>query len=619
MGIKGKLLKRFKRTRPKSSDASVDNTTIATKEVHPSTPIENGHQYLIDPTPIRLPVLGLVDGDVPSTPKPVSSGNGQQVSPDHTNSTKSSSIQSEEKQDADTIVPDMNTMEDNKNIFTELTDRAFGLVKMSSDLSDASKKVAIGEFTGDGVNKKEAVIVPDTSSADQVEIQRASSAVEFTSDPVDLDGGGSVRSNRSSSTSGSGRKSVKLEEKARSSESRVSSFGRLFGESLEKVDEAERQDVNVDKVQEVTKDDTEITEEEEPIRNSTSWVRDIEKHALNKSPSDDGEKKTRQVSFDSEEHHIEDDYVTYEDEESSYDSSEFDDDSQYYDDQYEGGNNDDDIDEATYMSGDSMMLTENDGLWGWLCGYGNFNLSPGSLEDQTDDKSVGTSVHSSDSADMNDSEGDEGEELSYRQVKAVRTMSSSKMSRKLRVVSPAPRLPSLLKKKEPKPETVSTPTPQEIKEVESEQVSPEAPKEKKEIKPKEQPQEQKSATKTQTAKEHFNGATTQPEKDQPRDFQGFPVKVNILPKKSAKLTQSTKSAQDAKKKEQDPPDDATAATSTSKSKSNVSSKDSRQLEVYCKGHGGAENLVLRKYPTIPSPAGKNHVLVKVEVSHFQFL
>lgn len=539
------------------------------------------------------------------------------MSPDHTNSTKSSSIHSsdDEKQDATGAVPDMNTVAEEKNIFAGLTDQVLSLVKKSSDLSDASRKVAVGEFMEGSVVENSSrddatAAVPEVPSADsqQVEIQRTSSAVEFTSEPIDLDSGSSVKY-----------KNMRLEGKVRSNESMVSQFGRV---SMEKVDgEAgeKPQDAKVDKVQE----EPEISEEE-AIRNSSSWVQDIEKHALNKSLSDQGETKTRQVSFDSKEHHIEDDYNTCEEEDSSYDSSEFDDDSQYYDGRYEG--NGDDIDEATYMSGDSMMLTENDGLWGWLCGYGNFNLSPGSLEDQADDdksaddKSVGTSVHSSDSADVNNSDAvddDEGEELSYRQVEAVRSTSSSKIGRKMRVVSPAPRLPSLLKKKEPKPEISSPPPPtEESKEIETEQLSSETPREKKEIKPKEQPQEQKSMTKTKTAKEHFNGATTQPD-DQPRDSQGFPVKVNILPKRVAKASQKTTAEQDAaKKKEQDPPDDATAATSASKNKSHVSSKDSRQLEIYCKKHGSAENLVLRKYPTIPSPAGKNHVLVKVEVSHF---
>ena len=571
MGFKGKLLKRFKRSRPRPSDASVDNSTIATV---PPTPVNNKTNPKADdadPSPIRLPVLGLdpegITADdvqnIPNTPKHAkTSNNNARVSPDHTNSTKACSV------DEENAVPDMN---EEKNAFSDITDRAFGLVKKSSDLSDDSKKA--------GKSIEESLVQEST------EIQRVSSVVEFTSAPVDIDEDisstvGPVQSKHSSSTQGS-----------QKNKTRVSSFGRVFGRDIDRAvdkEEVVEEEVEIDDVKVTCSDvniEPEISEEDEPIRNSTSWVKDIEKHLVKKTPSDEeASKKSRQVSFDNETHHIKDDHYSswrpYNGEEvseSSFDSSDFDDDSQYYDEEC-----DDSIDEATYMTGDSMMLAENDeGIWSLLCGCDNYNLSPCSIEDQTDgDKSADspTSRDDNDSADTGTpAKDEEGKEMLYTQVKPVRTLSYTKMGKKLRVVSPGPKLPSLLKKKETEPL-------KEKKETKLEPVAAQLSHEKDDRK-------------------DFRDAKLNA--DEPRDSQGFPVKVNLLPKRPA-----------SSKKEEDPPADD--AITTPKHKSYLSVKDSRQLEIYCKKKGGAENLVLRKYPSIPSPAGKDHVLVKVEVNFLSY-
>eukprot|EP00956_Cyclotella_meneghiniana_P026879 scaffold59194_cov122-Cyclotella_meneghiniana.AAC.1 len=97
----------------------------------------------------------------------------------------------------------------------------------------------------------------------------------------------------------------------------------------------------------------------------------------------------------------------------------------------------DDIDEATYMSADSMILTESDGIWGWLCGYDGLNISPGSIEDQ-EDKSLGTYMTVEDERSVEvytaASPVEEGEEMMYNQaeLKPTRTLSSINMNRKSR-------------------------------------------------------------------------------------------------------------------------------------------------------------------------------------------
>ena len=68
------------------------------------------------------------------------------------------------------------------------------------------------------------------------------------------------------------------------------------------------------------------------------------------------------------------------------------------------------------------------------------------------------------------------------------------------------------------------------------------------------------------------------------------------------------------KKMDDPPEEINSAPKNEQLvSSNELSKEAKQLEIYCKSHGGAEKLVLRKYPSAPLPAGENHVLVRVEV------
>jgi hypothetical protein len=675
MGFKGKLLKRFKRRSKFPSDASIDNTTIATKEAVPTTP--TGEQLtIINPSPIRLPVLGLDpegktadEVKVPLTPK-LAIVTVNQVSPDRTNSTQSCSVKSEmetpasngEKQD----VPCMSVEQGDKNILTEITDMAFKLVlnKNNSDLSERSgENVSRGTkdsgSTEENVDLSKVAVAPKVTAA-KVELQRTSSAVEYTSAPVSVDvddvevssNAGSARSKTSSSTRESQPSKVITNEKIPSTESKVSPFGRVFtrgvDNTLDNVRDGRSENgleedkvcVDTEEVKEANdNNEPEITVEETQLKSSSSWIKAIEKHIVTKTPSDEVSRKGRQVSFDDKSHHIEDDYhygVYDEDEDSSYDSeADFDDDSQYYDD-----DDDDDIDGATYNSGDSMMLVENDGgLWGWLCGCDNLNISPGSLEEhneeEDDDKSVGTAATRDDqrsvisspcSVDVNvGALVDEGEEMPYNteEFKPVRTP-SSKMGRKLRVVSPAPRLPSLLKKKETKQESIPEEQPQEKEEPVIKEQSAEIKEFKREKVSKDGPQQKKNLKQEQTI-------------NPPRDSQGFPVKVTVKKEKTSKLPtplkhsilgprKQTKDAspkqsapvlpkqQNANKQEQDPPDDATAASAFSRNRPHGAGKELRQLEIYCKSHGGAENLVLRKYPSIPLPAGKNHMLIKVEVS-----
>lgn len=678
MGFKGKFLKRFKRRSNISSDASIDNTTIATKEVIPTTHTGKNYDSTVEPSPIRLPVLGLDpegktadEADIPSTPKVSILNDATYDSPAHTSSTKSSSVKSEIETSAEgQNIPSLtDNGEQETNILSDITGVAFGLVTKNSDVSESSKKVAVNGVPDNGYGKEtldappKVAIAPKLSSA-EVEIQRASSALEYTSAPVDLD------AEISSSNVGSMHASdVEMDEKVRSSDSKVSQFGRVFSRGVGstvvecevKADLDESKDMNKnDKVEKDRYASDDATQEDHQIKTSTSWVKDIEKHMVPKTSSDEASKKSRQVSFDDESHHIEDDhYMAYEpysdEEESSFDSSEdFDDDSEYYDEHYDYN---DDIDEASYMSGNSGGLTENDGIWGWLCGYNNLNLSPGSIEDQqNEDKSVGTctvastddqgSVHSNDSVDVNTGAPvEEGEEMMYKQeeIKSNRTLPSAKMGRKLRVASPAPKLlPSLLKKKEPKQNHLTEEqllaenerTTQDQQVVENSQ--------EKEVTEQKQPQDQprddqgfpveaitkkESPSKSQMLKQSASPKQNfKKQQDAPADVTQIsvskhPVEANTMKEKPSKspvpfkpMLKHTVSAAQSSKRQQDAPADVTQTTSVSKHKQHESTKESRQLEIYCKSHGGAENLVLRKYPSIPSPAGKHHVMVKVEVS-----
>ena len=42
--------------------------------------------------------------------------------------------------------------------------------------------------------------------------------------------------------------------------------------------------------------------------------------------------------------------------------------------------------------------------------------------------------------------------------------------------------------------------------------------------------------------------------------------------------------------------------------------DVRQRDIYCRSHGGVDQLILRQYPSIPTPSAPDHVLLKIEVS-----
>eukprot|EP00956_Cyclotella_meneghiniana_P045135 scaffold355295_cov119-Cyclotella_meneghiniana.AAC.1 len=110
--------------------------------------------------------------------------------------------------------------------------------------------------------------------------------------------------------------------------------------------------------------------------------------------------------------------------------------------------------------------------------------------------------------------------------------------------------------------------------------------------------------------------TNQMLKNQPQDSQGFPVRVNEKKGKTSKspLPFSLSPKQQVKKMD-DPPEEINSAPKNEQLvSSNELSKEAKQLEIYCKSHGGAEKLVLRKYPSAPLPAGENHVLVRVEAS-----
>ena len=634
MGFKGKFFKRFKRRSIISSDASIDNTTIATKEVIPNTPSSEKKYGAVDPSPIRLPVLGLDpegktadEAEVPSTPKVLIPNNVSRTSPAHTVSTKSSSIKSEIE--TSTERPKVPSFADNnaqeKNILSDITGMTFGLVTRNSDVSESSKQVAVNGVVDNSDGKEtfdapsdgspKVAIAPKLSSA-EVEIQRASSLLEYTSAPVDID----EEMSSNNDTFLVRESEVKINGKVRSNDSKASEFRSVIGRGVDSnaiVDDADadqdgsKYQIKNDKVEEYRESSDDIRQKEQ-IKTNSSWVKDIEKHVVTKASSDEASKRSRQVSFDDESHHIEDDhYMAYEpyadEEDSSFDSSEdFDDDSQYYDEHYD---HNDDIDEASYISGNSAELAENGGIWGWLCGYDNFDMSPGSIEDQNEDKSVGTytavsvdgegTVHSDDMVNMNTGAPiEEGEEMMYKneEFESNGTLSSTKMGRKLRVVSPAPKLlPSLLKKKE------------------HQQEQPAEDQHAKSQKPKEN---QQTVENTQETKDNEE----RPTQDHPRDDQGFPVDANMKREKTStsptpfkQMLKHNVSLKQNAKKQQDAPD-GTSHVSVSKQKQHESGKEMRQLEVFCKSHGGAENLVLRKYSSIPPLTGKYDVLVKVEVS-----
>lgn len=592
MGFKGKIFKRFKKRRGVPSDASIDNTTIATKEIIPNTPTSEKYAVSVESSPVRLPTLGLdPDGktadeanvmpSTPKVPKQLSTANDS-TSPDRTNSTRSSSDKSQEPdqlaEDEDRQdLPSMEvTEESEKNVFTEITDMAIRLVSGNSDITD--ENVSMTSVESDSAKEMEkpesttpnVTIAPKVSSSD-VELQRASSALEYTSGPVDVD---AISSSDSRGSRGSSTRS--MNDKVRSSSG---GNDKPFYDKYDNIEEVKM--VKVEESEEVVSGETNGSQiiHDGQVKSNSSWIQDIEGEIVSKTPSveDTGKK---QVSFDEQSHHIEDEhYMSYgarddSDDGSSYDSVDYDSDF-------------DDIDEATYMSADSMNLTESDGIWGWLCGYNGLNISPGSIEDQ-EDKSLGTYMTVEDERSVEvyaaGSPVEEGEEMMYNQaeLKPTRTLSSINMNRKSRGVSPRPRLSSLLKKKEPKDT------------------------------------EKKETKKQDLAMKNLSREikdTNQMLKNQPQDSQGFPVIVNGKKGKASKspLPFSLSPKQQVKKMD-DPPEEINSAPKNEQLVSgNELSKEAKQLEIYCKSHGGAEKLVLRKYPSAPLPAGENHVLVRVEV------
>ena len=63
-------------------------------------------------------------------------------------------------------------------------------------------------------------------------------------------------------------------------------------------------------------------------------------------------------------------------------------------------------------------------------------------------------------------------------------------------------------------------------------------------------------------------------------------------------------------------DDATASVSKDSNTDTDVDADVRQRDIYCRSHGGVENLILRQYPSIPTPNAPDHVLLKVEVRQY---
>lgn len=601
MGFRGKIFKRFKKRRGVPSDASIDNTTIATKEILPNTPTSEKYAPVsVEPSPVRLPTLGLdPDGKtadeanvMPSTPRvpkqPSTANNSSaDASPDHTDSTRYSSDRSQEpdqlaEDEARQDVPSMADVEESeKNVFTEITDMAFRMVSGNPDTAD--ENVSTKSVESDNVTKIEephdmtskVSIAPKVSTPD-VELQRASSALEYTSAPVDVDvtSRAESRGSRDSSTRS-------MNEEVQPNETKVSQLEGVFSsgenDKLPNDRYGNLEEVKMVKIEESEElsgenNQSQITHDDQ-VKSNSSWIKDIEKEIVGKTPSAEDTGK-KQVSFDEQSHHVEDDYYrSY----GAHDDTE--DDSSY--DSVDYNSDFDDIDDATNMSADSMILTESDGIWGWLCGYDDLNISPGSIEDQ-EDKSLGTYVTVEDERSVEaytaGSPLEEGEEMMYNsaELKPTRTLSSINMGRKSRGVSPRPRLPSLLKKREPK-----------------EQAFEEQAAEKKETKKQDQLRGIKDAEQNQTIKNQPNGKKGKTSKS--------PLPFSLSSKQQVK-------------KMDDPPEELTATSKNEQLEpGKESSKEPKQLEIYCKSHGGAEKLVLRKYPSTPLPAGENHVLVRVEV------
>eukprot|EP00804_Cyclotella_cryptica_P001198 CCRYP_017006-RA/>CCRYP_017006-RA protein AED:0.18 eAED:0.18 QI:495/1/1/1/1/1/2/844/816 len=643
MGIKGKLLGRLKRRSAKPSDPS-NTITIASSDVVRNNPEREKHSA-IDSSPIRLPVLRIDpdgraadDFEIPLTPGTMKNGNdGANVSPDHTNSTQSWSVKSEVSiwnangTRKEVVVPSMVVEAGpeqqfvEKSIFTEIADRAFKLAKNESMEKEKGREnvVEISDEKSVNLVKINEVAVIPNEQEDRHQNTQSVDAVQFSDElnypgrsdrketevpcgPIDLDddAASEVADTKSRKSLSERAKDVVIQSKSSSKEnidstvSKVMHFGRAFnkgaldsktrevegrlevkGGTVGKKEAGKGDDKTKARLASPVKPlindkDPGTSQEEENIPSTSSLINAIEDQVLTKSPSDEESNRSRKVSFDESNHASYAHYEVEEEDDSSYDSEEeCDDDSHYYDD-HEGYDYDDDyIDEATHLSGDSMILNHDDiGIWAWLCGYDNCNASPNSIEDAYEEKSVATVVTGDgresvlsfdDSVDVDEGATvDEGEEMSYNEEAAKKLsgldraavrQSSGTLSQKFRAVTPTTKMPGLLKKKDLKHQRAIS--------------------------------------------------------EQPRDSQGFPLEGN----KSRKS--STSGGKQVGQKMHSTNDDVTAASASPKrGRRQGLGKDTRQLEIYCKRHGGVENLVLRKYPSAPLPKGRDHILVKVEAS-----
>lgn len=227
---------------------------------------------------------------------------------------------------------------------------------------------------------------------------------------------------------------------------------------------------------------------------------------------------------------------------------------------------DDEEEDSSFDSDDYSYMSEDDDICTLLCGCDNLNLNRGNLEHQNNDRCFKTAITSDDESSVGITTNlYENTPYKQDQIMPACTLSLSKFGKTMRRLSPDLELPSLLKKS--------------INQVKLSKDLSQA----KQIITKEQPE-------TEVQREL---RTEQTAHTQPCDSPRFSRKI-----------------QTTNNEVQYSAEDATAANDSIKRRGD---KIQRQLEVYCKRHGGVENLVLRKYPSIPLPAEKYHVLIKIEV------
>ena len=720
MGVKGKLLRSLKLCPRKTSDQTIDNSTIATKDVVLRTPNREHQPAIADPSPMS--VLGLdPEGKysnqveiyergalallVPSTPSTTSTNVGQ-VSPDNTNSTKSSSIKSEVAEwdtsgaGKKSVVPAMvekkatieqpSQPQDKKDMFTDIAGKAYSLMKKSPEpLKVVERKGAlksetlyteplyVSEKNSDQVKQStwqqeeeghpmSSDLPPDiptvvsTEDVPEISVEQEDTSPVTESNPVNRVASEDIeafaefdKTSRIDMVQGK----LTMHEKAKPMESKVSPFiGRVFNRGTEKfvdakdgqnevIKEAEKSEKKKEEemkilVNDVANDTKQADVEEREIKQARS-KEDTAQHsktktkgiipawAIPRSQSHDS-RKERKVSFDDSSYHMNYEEVDQDSGSDGSSYSDYDNDSRYYD-----GDDDDDFDEDTYISGDSMVLQHNGGsFWGWLCGCDNINLSPGSIEDRCDDRSVGTSDTRESFHSNNYSVDDEStatavdDEYSYqKKSKTSRYVPPpSSEPRKFQSVPSVPKLPSLLKKKELKLLSKSSVDMAEQKQPVAVDLQPKGSQgllkkkeEKQQVVVDLQPKDlqglpKKKETEQQVVVDPQPKDSQEFLKKQQRDPQGFPV-ANTTATSLVSVSQNRK----VKRGQLYVTDDGTVATATTATSApskppKKQGKDPRQLEIYCKNHGGVENLVLRKYPFVPVPAGRDHVLVKVEVS-----